>query len=536
MAIDREMQQEYIDTLTKEYMDKLFYFALKKTGDSYEAESLTSDILENILMSLERGNLPNHFHGWVWAVARNRYALWAKAKRQKCDLFAPDDLEEYDLPIDADPIEQQVAHQENLRLLRRELAFISADYRDIVVAHYIEDRRIREIAASLKLPESTVKSRLFRARSILKEGINMAREFGIRSYKPENVNFAASGSQPTNLPWRAVQRRLPKNVLLEADNNPVTVEQLAVELGIAMPYMEEEVQLLREATLLKQVEGDRYVTNFCIISRDAQEAIYHVLKDSSKKRSALLDTIVNDALPTLRELGIVRNGMSDNDLKWWALIFAVDSFTWILDGYDSLGERPARDNGETWGFMGFEAWEPPESLFVGMNGNGNKKSMSWTYKITDWDLVNRVGEMEKHQALFLGDVVKLNRKVTSFSESEKATWDSICGKFAHEGEDGSVVPDVLVLEGDVKDKCIKTFVTHPLAAQLKQEFQLAFDATMAVLAESIHEILKDEISYCASMMLTYTRMMAVRDAVEAGKLLVPENTKESTIAMWIEIE
>lgn len=535
MAFDQETKQMYIDALTKDYMDKLFYFALKKTGDSYEAENLTSDILENILVSLERGNLPEHFGAWVWAVARHRYAAWAKAKRQKCDLFAPDDVEEYDLPEDADPIDQQVVRREEINLLRRELTLISSDYRDIVVAYYLEDRRIRDIATALDLPESTVKSRLFRARTILKEGMNMAREFGIRSYKPEEVSFAASGSQPTGLPWRAVQRHLPKNILLEADNNPVTVEQLAVELGIALPYMEEEVQLLCDATLLKKV-GDKYITNICIISKDAQMAIYEALRERLKERSALLDTIVNDSLPTLRELGIVRNGMSDGDLKWWALIYAVDSFMWILEGYDSIGERPKRENGETWGLIGFEAYDPPQRLLMGMNGNGNRKIMSWVYKIGDWDLWQRAGEMEKHQALFLGDAVKFGRKVTSFSESEQATWQTIRNRFAHESEDGSVVPDVLVLEGDVKDKCIKTFVTHPLAAQLKEEFRLAFAATVKVLEGSIHEMLKEQVPYCASMMFTHTRMLAVRDEVEAGNLTLPEKPEESTIAMWIEYE
>lgn len=536
MAIDQATKQMYIDVLTKEYMDKLFYFALKKTGDSYEAENLTSDILENILAALERGNRPEHFSGWVWGIARHRYAAWAKAKRQKSDLFIGEDIGEYAVADDDAHIEHYVVHQEELRLLRRELAFISSDYRDIVVAYYIEDRRIRDIAATLSLPESTVKSKLFRARHILKEGMTMAREFGIRSYKPEEVAFAASGSQPTNLPWRAVQRRLPKNILLEADNNPVTVEQLAVELGIALPYMEEEVQLLCEATLLKPVGDNKYVTNFCIISKEAQEAIYNALKERCKERSALLDTIVADSLPILRKLGIVRNEMSDEDLKWWALIYAVDSFMWILEGYDSIGERPKRENGETWGFMGFEAWESPESLFVGMNGNGNGKVWSWAYKISDWDLCDRAGEMEKHQALFLGDAVKFGRRVDSFSESERATWETICNRFAHEGEDGTVVPDVLILEGDAKDKCIKAFVTHPLAAQLKEEFRLAFEATMEVLKGSIHESLKDEVPYCASMMLTYTRMLAVRDAVDAGNLLLPEKPKKSTVAMWLEMK
>ena len=172
MAIDQERKQMYLDALTKEYMDKLFYFSLKKTGDSHEAEHLTSDILENVLVSLDRGSLPEHFGAWVWAVARHRYAAWAKARRQERDRFAPDDLGEYHLPEGADPIDQQMVHQEELALLRRELAFISADYRDIVVAYYLDDRRVRDIAAALNLPESTVKSKLFRARNILKEGMN----------------------------------------------------------------------------------------------------------------------------------------------------------------------------------------------------------------------------------------------------------------------------------------------------------------------------------------------------------------------------
>ena len=101
MAIDQATKQMYIDVLTKEYMDKLFYFALKKTGDSYEAENLTSDILENILAALERGNRPEHFSGWVWGIARHRYAAWAKAKRQKSDLFIGEDIGEYAVADDA---------------------------------------------------------------------------------------------------------------------------------------------------------------------------------------------------------------------------------------------------------------------------------------------------------------------------------------------------------------------------------------------------------------------------------------------------
>ncbi|MBE6540504.1 MAG: sigma-70 family RNA polymerase sigma factor [Ruminococcaceae bacterium] len=77
------MEQRYIDALTNEYMSRIYYFCLKKTGNSIEAENLTSDILVNVLSSLNRGNIPVNFRGWVWQIARNRYCLWAAKSTQK---------------------------------------------------------------------------------------------------------------------------------------------------------------------------------------------------------------------------------------------------------------------------------------------------------------------------------------------------------------------------------------------------------------------------------------------------------------------
>lgn len=187
----------------------------------------------------------------------------------------------------------------------------------------------------------------------------MAREFGVRSYKPEDIDFATSGYQPSGLPDDAIKRKLPKNILLEADNNPMTVEKLAIELGTAVPYMEEEVELLVRATLLKKV-GDKYVTSFFIVNKECRLEIYYAQRKTSKERSAIVDTIVSDSLEEIRAMGIVPNGMSDADLKWWATIYAVDHFIQTLDvvRYDW---PEMRSNGEVWGIMGLEKIELPEN-------------------------------------------------------------------------------------------------------------------------------------------------------------------------------
>ena len=117
----------------------------------------------------------------------------------------------------------------------------------------IENQSVREIALTLSLSESAVQQRLRRGRLILKEGMDMAREFGKRSYKPENIEFSASGSISGSLPWSAVQRKIPKNILLQANNNPSTPEEPSIELGIALPYMEDEVEALCRAMLLQKI-------------------------------------------------------------------------------------------------------------------------------------------------------------------------------------------------------------------------------------------------------------------------------------------
>lgn len=121
MAIEKSVKEKCLNSLTQNYMDKLFYFCLKKTGNSFEAENLTSDILLQIITSLERGNKPENFEAWVWGIARNRYSVWAKKKNNKNELFTNSDISDYEISDHAANTENKVIHSEELNLLRREL-------------------------------------------------------------------------------------------------------------------------------------------------------------------------------------------------------------------------------------------------------------------------------------------------------------------------------------------------------------------------------------------------------------------------------
>ncbi|MFA6948463.1 MAG: sigma-70 family RNA polymerase sigma factor [Eubacteriales bacterium] len=360
-----------ITEFSENYMEKIFYFCLKKTGNSCEAEDLSSDIALCVFSELRRGVIPANFAAWVWRIARNRYSKWADGKRRRADVVSGADIDELELADGAD-IENEYVRREDLSLLRRELAFISSDYRDIVVAYYIDDRSVSDIASLLSLPKGTVTSKLFRARNILKEGMSMAREFGVRSYKPEQITFVNNCSSfgDNGQPWTILTHSMYKNIFLEVYNNPETAEEISLALGIALPYMEDELRFLAEQTFLVK-EGDKYKTSFPIISAEAQRLVYEKNVAVTPEVTALLEKLIDTFSAACRDNGDEYYGgyQSYEDAKWTLL---MRTFDWLLDDSDgSVGknrERTVRPDNGRWDIIGYQDAGLSEPDWVGQHG------------------------------------------------------------------------------------------------------------------------------------------------------------------------
>lgn len=372
-----------IAEFTENYMEKLFYFCLKKTGNETEAQDLTQDIALNVLTALNKGIIPTSFSAWVWRIARNRYSVWADKKHQRNESVTGSDIADYaEIKDERGDIPEKVQHGEQLSLLRRELAFIRQDYRGIVVAYYIEDRSVRDIARSLSLSENAVQQRLHRARTILKEGLDMAREFGQLSYKPENISFINNGiGGADGEPWCYLNRLLCKNITLAAYRNPASAEELAVEVGVALPYMEEELSGLVNASLMKK-NGKKYETNFFIVSAQAQEKIFaHLRGIAPELTRAVIETLEcavslkNEHCPRWHE-----GYQPYEDMKWAMLMDQVDLVDFdTLDAFraDRKTEPNAgvgkwghtiRPNGGEWDVLGMELFRGERPAFVGLHG------------------------------------------------------------------------------------------------------------------------------------------------------------------------
>ena len=367
-----EMRDRLMGEFAEQYMEKLFYFCLKKTGSQIEAEDLTQDIALQVITALHKGTIPNSFSAWVWQIAHNRYSVWAREKHDRNESVTGSDIGDYEIVDKSENILDEMMHAEQMALLRRELAFIKSDYRNIVVAYYIENKSVREIAESLALSTNTVKSRLLRARQILKEGMDMAREFGKRSYNPEQITFVQNGRDgKKGQPWSIITHLLYKNIFLETYENPQTAEELSLEIGLALPYMEDELEFLVREQLLIKVEN-KYQTAFRIISKEEQRQKYDnnkkVQKALTGKICELLDTYMNE------DGSKVNCDFVGYEAAKWTLI--MHAFDWLRRSayaennasVENSYSYPARPDEGAWDLTGYESidWTPP--AFVGLHG------------------------------------------------------------------------------------------------------------------------------------------------------------------------
>lgn len=293
-----------IAILNNERLQKLFYFSLKRTGSRENAEDLSQSIVLEILHSHAKGYSPDNFDAWMWTIARRKYAQWVKEKHSRTTAFDPNhvsDIWDIACPVH---LEEDLVKEEELSLLRRELSLLSREYRDITVAYYIDNRKVSDIAKTAHLPEGTIKRKLYESRKYLKEGMQMARTYGKRSYAPEDITFIINRSSTTdNVPYSLVQSLLSKNILLEAYTNPCTIEELSIALGVASPYLEEEISKLVEGQLLKKLSDGRYETDIIILDKETQQELFQKAEETVCKLAKHIMCLVSydSSLPILIE-------------------------------------------------------------------------------------------------------------------------------------------------------------------------------------------------------------------------------------------
>jgi RNA polymerase sigma-70 factor, ECF subfamily len=172
IAACRAGKTEAFGILVHRYQDRIYPVVLRLTGSSHDAYDVLQDAFLRAYENLGGFHGESSFFTWVYRIAVN-LALSDRRKRRRASLrFRPesreDKIEPSDDPRLTDP-SLPLERAERDRLIQEALNSLGSDHRAVVVLKDLEGLRYEEIAATLGVPIGTVRSRLHRARSELRE-------------------------------------------------------------------------------------------------------------------------------------------------------------------------------------------------------------------------------------------------------------------------------------------------------------------------------------------------------------------------------
>lgn len=176
--------------LVEKYQTKVYNLALRMSGNEDDAFDLAQDSFVRAWRNLGSFQFESSFSTWLFRLTSNICLdfLRAKKRRAAVSLTVTDEEDEESQLAVPDPgktPEEAVIAAEDRALLTRALNELPADQRQILTLRAIDDLSYAEIAEILHLQEGTVKSRLSRARTALR---NKLLQIGNKSVSTSSVN------------------------------------------------------------------------------------------------------------------------------------------------------------------------------------------------------------------------------------------------------------------------------------------------------------------------------------------------------------
>jgi RNA polymerase sigma-70 factor (ECF subfamily) len=150
------------DELIRRWAEPLRRYVRRVAGDAAAADELVQDIWLGVLQGIRRLQDPTRFRSWLFGIAHRRLMDRLRERYASPD-SAADGMEEVAAAGLPDPDRDLEARE-----LERGLQRLPAFEREVLSLFYLEELSLAEVAQVLAIPVGTVKSRLFRARKLLR--------------------------------------------------------------------------------------------------------------------------------------------------------------------------------------------------------------------------------------------------------------------------------------------------------------------------------------------------------------------------------
>ncbi|MDD3570359.1 MAG: sigma-70 family RNA polymerase sigma factor [Lachnospiraceae bacterium] len=140
------------------YGNMIYHIALSKTGTKHDAEDIFQEVFMKYLKKKPKFNNEEHRKAWFIRVTVNCTSSFFTNVFRKKTRNITEDL---------------IFIDKEMQDLSTELHKIPQKYREVIYLFYYEEMSINEIGIALNRKNSTVRTQLTRARSMLKEFMDM---------------------------------------------------------------------------------------------------------------------------------------------------------------------------------------------------------------------------------------------------------------------------------------------------------------------------------------------------------------------------
>jgi RNA polymerase sigma factor (sigma-70 family) len=154
-------EPDAFDALIGQWQGPLWRYVRRMAGRDDIAQDLLQDVWIRVIRGIARLRDGSRLRGWLFGIARR--VLMDRLRREYA---APGlaDLDPADLAAEPDPADSEA----DLAAMENALDSLPTIEREVLTLFYLRDLSLAELADALSVPIGTVKSRLFRARKLLR--------------------------------------------------------------------------------------------------------------------------------------------------------------------------------------------------------------------------------------------------------------------------------------------------------------------------------------------------------------------------------
>lgn len=181
VKLSRRGDRQAFEELVELYKDKIYHLAYRMLGSRGEAEDIVQETFLRVYTNLDRYDENQKFSTWIYRIGTNLCIDRLRKRKPTYSLDA--DMPEGDgadwysmLPSEEETPEEELVLSETQQQIRKAIETLPSKYKSVVVLRYLHDMSLQEISEVLKMPVTTIKTRVHRGREYLRKKLEP--EFG----------------------------------------------------------------------------------------------------------------------------------------------------------------------------------------------------------------------------------------------------------------------------------------------------------------------------------------------------------------------